>query len=330
MKLCILSITAEGRQLAERIAAELPNCDVLVAQKKIADTMRDVWYEYQGIICIMATGIVVRSIAPLLQDKTSDPCIVVVDQRGHFAISMLSGHLGGGNVLADKVATITGGQSVITTASDVIGATALDLWARRNGLIVTDRMRLTEKSAKLVDGAILTVFSELPLLGLPLDLKPCDNPEDADIVISCNKNMTSSGLCCIPENLYLGVGCNRGTSVTDIEQSFIELCDKHQLDTRAIAGIATIDVKNDETGILDFAKKRNVDPTFFTRDELNGVGDVSYSAAVMKAVGAKGVAEPASLLAAGANGHEAQLIIRKMKWKDVTLAVAKRIKNRWA
>jgi len=329
MRLCIIALTEEGRHLAQRISAELPDCEVIASTKKIADTIRELWSDYQGIICIMAAGIVVRSIATLIDDKASDPCIVVVDQKGRFAISLLSGHLGGGNDLAGRVAAITGGQPVITTASDVTGATSLDLWAKRNRLIVTDRKRLTEKSAKIVRGTILTVFSDLPLVGLPFDLTPCDNPECADIVISWNKNMTSSGLCCIPEVLYLGVGCNRGTSVADIETSFIELCDKHQLDTRAIAGIASIDVKNDEIGILDFAKKRNIEPCFFTRNELNAVNDVSYSDAVMKAVGAKGVAEPAAILAAVANGHDAQLIVSKMKWKDVTLAVAKRIKNRW-
>jgi len=330
MKICILALTTEGKCLAERLSSQLPDCHVVTVFTRIAETIGEVWCEYQGIICIMATGIVVRSIAPLLQDKSSDPCIVVVDQKGQFAISLLSGHLGGGNELAVQVAAITGGQPVITTASDVTGCTSLDLWAQRNGLIVTDRKRLTEKSAKLVNGAILTVYSDLPLIDLPHDLIPDKNPDTADIVISCNKDMTSSGLCCIPEVLYLGVGCNRGTVVADIETSFMELCDIHRLDRRAVAGIGSIDVKADEPGILDFARKRAIEPCFFTRDELNAVGDVSYSAAVMKAVGAQGVAEPAALLAAGLHGHEAQLIITKMKWKDVTLAVAKRIKNRWA
>lgn len=291
--------------------------------------MVELWDEYQGIICIMATGIVVRAIALLLHDKAFDPAVVVMDQKGQFAISLVSGHLGGGNELAVKVAAITGGQPVITTASDVAGVTALDLWAKRNGLFVTDRKLLTEKAAKLVNGDILTAFSELPLNSLPKDLRPCTTLKDADIVISYNKNMTSTGLCCIPEVLYLGIGCNRGTTVDDIEKSFAELCEKWNLDSRAVAALASIDLKNDEAGILEFARKMQIESHFFSRDELNSVGDVSYSDAVMKAVGAKGVAEPAALLAAGGDGSEAQLMISKMKWKDVTLAVAKRVKNRW-
>jgi len=330
MKTCVLSLTAGGAALARRIAASLAGCAVIEKEQKIADTLREAWSEFEGIICIMAAGIVVRAIAPLLSDKTTDPGVVVVDQQGRFAVSLLSGHLGGGNELAVKVAAICGGQPVITTASDVLGRTALDLWAKRNNLVVTDRSRLTEKSAKLVNEGVLTVFSDAPLPGLPADLIACSSADTADIVISCNKCMTSPALWCIPEVLYLGIGCNRGTAAEDIERSLVELCQQFRLDRRAIAGIATIDIKSDEEGMLLFARQLGISIRYHSRDELNAVENVSCSPAAMKAVGVQGVAEPAALLAARQGGFAAELVIAKRKWKDVTLAVAERKKDSWA
>ena len=115
------------RPLARRLAQKLGG-DFVACKGRLAQEMALCFQEYSQIICIMATGIVVRTIAPLLKDKYRDPALVVCDERGRFAISLISGHLGGANVLAEQVAAATGGQAVLTTASDVLGKTALDLW----------------------------------------------------------------------------------------------------------------------------------------------------------------------------------------------------------
>lgn len=140
MNICVLSITIEGKLLAKTISSSLVNCSVFDGKVKMADAFKHVWDKFDGIIAIMATGIVVRSIAPLLQDKTKDPCVVVLDQKGRYAISLISGHLGGGNELAVNVAKITGGTPVITTASDVAGKTAIDLWAKETNSLLTIEM----------------------------------------------------------------------------------------------------------------------------------------------------------------------------------------------
>jgi cobalt-precorrin 5A hydrolase len=329
MKTCVLAITEEGILLAQRIAASLENCTYHVIEKKVADTLHTLWSRYDGFICVMATGIVVRAIAPLLQDKTVDPCVVVVDQKGCHAISLLSGHLGGGNRLANEVASSTGGTAVITTATDVLGKTAIDLWAARNNIHIADRSKLTALSTRQVNGTIPKIYCDIETSLLPSDFLRVPSREQADMVITYNKYMTSDTLCCIPEILYLGVGCNRGTAAEDIEKSFYALLEQHAIEPKAIRGLATIDIKNDEHGILQFAETHNLDLSFFTRDDLNSVSNVSFSKAVMKAVGVQGVAEPAALLAAGSGGFESRLIIRKMKWKDVTLAVAERIIDKW-
>lgn len=329
MNISVIAITSEGYKTADLIAATLDNCTHYTGSEKVAEKMRKLWSQSEAIICIMATGIVVRSIAPLVDDKKTDPCVLVLDQKGKFVISLLSGHLGGGNELAEKVSRITGGIPVITTASDVLGKTALDLWARRNDLVIDDYQKLTKITSDFVDGKTIKVYRNNEKTILPEDLELAQTVGDADLVITYNKNMTFNGLCCIPRSLYLGVGCNRGTDVADIRISFVELCRTHNISPLAFAGICSIDVKNDEEGILLFAKECGFSPTFFTRDELNTVKDVSFSNAAMKAVGAQGVAEPAAILGAAENGEDTELIVRKMKWKDVTLAVAERKKYIW-
>lgn len=328
MKVSVVAITSEGRKTADLIKASLENCTHDRSDDKVANKIERLWTRNEALICIMATGIVVRSIAPLVADKKTDPCVLVLDPKGQFVISLLSGHLGGGNELAEKVSRITGGTPVITTASDVLGKTALDLWALRNDLVVEDFSKLTRITSDFIDGKTIKVYNNNKII-LPDDIGFTPTIEDADLVITYNKNMTFKGLCCIPRTLYLGVGCNRGTEVADIRKSFIELCRTHNIAPAAFAGICSIDVKSDEEGILLFAQEHGCNPVFFSRDELNMVKDVSFSSAAMKAVGAQGVAEPAAILGAADKGHATELIVRKMKWKDVTMAVAERKKNTW-
>lgn len=325
----IIAITEGGRRLAEAIAAGLPTGLIDRQPEKIATKIARLWPHSHGLICIMASGIVVRAIAPLLGDKTCDPAVVVVDEQGRHAISLLSGHLGGGNDLARRIAAICGGTAVITTASDVLGHTALDLWAKRNHVWIGDRQQLTAVSARLVNRGRIFVAADIELGHLPDDFSQIADPAAADLLLSCKQGMTFPGLRGIPQILYLGIGCNRGTSCAAIEQAFRELCADADLHPQAFAGCASIDVKNDEEGLLQFAEKFKRDLCFFTREQLNAVTGVSYSPAVMAAVGAQGVAEPAALLAAGADGSSCRLLIEKRKWRDVTLAVALKEKKEW-
>ncbi|MDD2468258.1 MAG: hypothetical protein PHI97_30120, partial [Desulfobulbus sp.] len=149
-RLAVLALSQGGSQLGLRLAADLGG-DFFACKGRLAQVVGEVWKNYSGIICIMATGIVVRTIAPLLEDKYRDPAIVVCDELGRFAISLISGHLGGANALAKQVAEATGGQAVLTTASDVLGKTALDLWCRDRGLGVIDKEGFTRAMGPLVD-----------------------------------------------------------------------------------------------------------------------------------------------------------------------------------
>ncbi len=308
-----------GKQLAEKIAKGLPGAELLSVTDGVAEAFGRNWEKFDGFVCVMATGIVVRCIASLLKDKRCDPAVIVCDERGQFVISLLSGHLGGANALAQKVAQISGGTAVITTASDVRRQTALDIWAHDNGLIAVDNKKLTTMSARLVNrGKLLLFFDEMSIADLPADFHRVEQKSDADVVVTYRVASEQGALVLHPVNLVAGVGCNRGTAVSDIERALHEACDAHGLALQSVRNLASIDLKADEKGLLAFAHEKGYRIDFFTKDELNSVENVSSSQAVMKATGAKGVAEPAALLSAGSN----KLIVRKMKWKDVTIALA--------
>ncbi len=330
MKTCVVAITNQGLSLGKKIAAELPDCVVESYDGDIASTLASCWCHYEGILCIMAAGIVVRSIAPLVADKSKDPCVLVLDQQGRYCVSLLSGHIGGGNALASRVAAITGGDAVITTASDNLGKCALDLWAARNNVVISDKVRFTQLTAEFINGRSLALYREHGLPGLPEGLFEVSSPEDADIIIATQLIKKNDALCCIAKNLYVGVGCNRGTPLEVIAAAFADLCQRYGLSRKAIAGVSSIDLKNDEAGIIDFAKSLGYTPRFYDRDMLNNVPDISVSEVVLRNVGAKGVAEPAAILAASQGEAAALLRIPKQKWKDVTMAVAERVIQKWA
>ena len=144
MKTAVLAITEGGCLLGKRLTAALDKSVFFNCRGTLRETLLKAWDEYDGLICIMATGIVVRVLAEKFKDKYSDPAIVICDERGEFAISLLSGHLGGGNELAVEVAKIINAQPVITTSSDVQGLVPLDLLIRELDLVITDKEKLTK------------------------------------------------------------------------------------------------------------------------------------------------------------------------------------------
>ncbi len=314
----VLALTQGGSELGQRLAGLLDGV-FFTCKGRLAEVFAQVWEEYQEIVCIMASGIVVRTMAPLLQDKYRDPAIVVCDEQGRFAISLLSGHIGGANQLAHRVAAALGGQAVLTTASDVLGRTALDLWCRDLGLIVGDKERFTRAMGRLVDQGSITLWSTCPLPPLPPDLQATTEREAADLLITARTDGTSSGTLLHPPALVFGIGCNRGTPATAIAQAVAATCAQHQLAPQAIARLASIDLKQDEQGLLEFARNQGLPIDFFDSEQLNQIEGVSSSPVVQQATGAKGVAEPAALLSAGPG---ATLRVQKMKWTDVTTAVA--------
>ncbi len=320
MKIGIVAITLGGRELADKLAALLEDATTLEKKpgEKIAVTIGANWHQYDAFICIMAAGIVVRAIAPLLADKLTDPCVIVLDEKGRHAISLLSGHVGGGNGLAEKAAGLLGGTAVITTASDTLDLVALDLWAQEQQLVAPNRKVLTSLSTLLVNQGQLSLYADVEISSLPSGLQQVNEARRADFIVSHLTGSTHTSPVFRPRNLVVGIGCNRGTPVHEFEDALNELFNALHLSKASIRNLASIDKKNDETGLLQLAEKNCWQIDFFDSKTINGQTNLEISFAALKAVGAIGVAEPSALLSAQSN----HLLSRKRKWKNVTMAVA--------
>jgi len=320
----ILYITNEGLGLAKQLQELYPGARVVKFDSEIISKL---WRECGSLIFIMAAGIVVRTVSPLIGDKKTDPAIVVLDEKGMYAISLLSGHLGGANGIAGQIADFLGGTAVITTASDVNNLPSIDLWARENRLIIENRHMVAPITTSYLDERELRVYSETET-NLPEEFLKVSDPRLADVLITNKekiKNLSSSHtreakepLYLRPKNLVIGIGCNSGTSAEEIEGAVVTVLDRNNLSFLSVCSIATVDKKAGEPGLAAFAKKHGFEISLFTCEELNAVDGVIKSEAALKATGAKAVAEPAALLLAGADG----LLVPKEKEGNVTVAIA--------
>lgn len=273
----------------------------------------------EPLIFISAAGIAVRSIAPLLRDKFSDPPVLVMDEKGQYVISLLSGHVGGANALSKKIAELIGGNAVITTATDVNNMWAVDEWASKNHLAISDKELAKKVSAKLLAGEELELVSGYKINGdVPKYL--CNAKSDLAIYIT-NRNFKKSTkekeiLRLIPKNLCLGVGCKKGISEDHMMQAFDYFIQKYYLEEAAFDCVATIDIKSEEPAILALAKRLNVGLKTFSAEELDKVsGEFAESEFVKETVGVGNVCERA------AKSVYEEPMIPKESLKGVTFAV---------
>jgi cobalt-precorrin 5A hydrolase/precorrin-3B C17-methyltransferase len=324
----ILYITDNGFALAKKLNCLYPDAQIQKFRSKAISTF---WNKAGKLIFIMAAGIVVRTIAPLIKNKKTDPAVIVLDEKGKFAVSLLSGHLGGANKIAKEIAEFLGGEAVVTTASDVNGLPAIDLWAKENDLIIEDQKSLPHISTRFLNNGKLRVYSDIEI-PMPKGFRRNDKPESADIIITNKKDLSaysrgfirlrqtspSTRFYLRPKNLIIGIGCNSRTPKNEIEDAVKDTLLKNNLSFLSIHSIASIDMKGNEPGLIAFAKKYNLGIKTFTANELNTVKGVSKSDIAFKATGANAVAEPAALLASGAD----ELLVRKQKIGNVTVAAA--------
>ena len=335
----VWAITPRGVQLAGTIAAGLTDSRVLVSEKvaatvndaqpfnRLKDAVADHWHRYGGHVFIMATGIVVRTIAAHLQHKTGDPAVVVCDEAGRYAISLVSGHLGGANALAGEVAAITGGRAVITTATDVNRIAAVDLIAVENELAIENPDAIKTVNMALLTGERLAVHDPFYKVTphLPADqMRPCgagdfQPPEPGVFVDHIRLDLPPHVLVLRPGSLVVGMGCNRGTGANEMRTLLESSLAAHNLARSSLRCLATVDLKADEPGLLALAQSLGVPLQTFTRDQLNQVDQVpTPSVMVEKHIGVRSVCEAAALLAT----RQGRLIVPKQKTANVTVAIA--------
>jgi cobalt-precorrin 5A hydrolase / precorrin-3B C17-methyltransferase len=308
-------VTDKGSLLAHGIKGLYPDLTIMKFTK---GAVRKAWSEEKVLIFIMAAGIVVRTVSPLLKDKKSDPAVIVLDEKGRYAISLVSGHLGGANEKAEEIAHFLGGKAIITTASDVNGVPAIDLFARAHALSIDDWKLLPRIGTRFINKGRLNVYADIEMR-LPAGFVKVSDPASADILITNRRSLgPRRGLYLRPRNIVVGIGCNRGTSAEEIGNAVRKAFDEHNLSFSSIRALATIDRKADEGGVKMFARKSSLSILSFCPEELNGVAGISESEAAFRATGAKAVAEPAALLGARAE----RLLVEKQKIGNVTVAAA--------
>jgi cobalt-precorrin 5A hydrolase len=270
-------------------------------------------------------------VAPLLENKAVDPAVVVVDQDGQFAISLVSGHIGGANSLAKRVASITGGQAVITTASDLQDKPAIDLAARSAGLRIENIGILSGVQAAILDEEPLWIFDpdRLLLNHLPENhgFQVVGPQGDQGLFrtglgIWVSELVSPRGVRCLrlrPANLVIGIGCNRGTTSEEIIEFIEKKLKESGLTPLSIKNFASLNIKSDEPGILDAAKAFDRPIHFCTSQQIEGIFVPNPSDTVARHVGAKSVCEASALWSAGTG----ELLVPKRKTRNCTLAIAR-------
>ena len=319
----LLSFSDRGKDLAERVAESLSGTyETVCVQPRgdLADTAAKLFAECDALIFIGASGIAVRAIAPCVVSKTSDPAVIVIDERGKHVISLLSGHIGGANELTVRTAEAIGAEPVITTATDVNGRFSVDAWAVKQGLLI-DSMETAKVFSAEILKRDLPVCSDLPLEGtLPAGLYEAPEGNLGAAVTFRTVTPFQRTLRLVPKCLHLGIGCRRGTTAEQIRSLAVQTLAEYSIDPRAVCRIASIDVKADEPGLLGFAEELGVPAHFFSAEQLQQApGSFSASVFVQNTVGVDNVCERSAMLSAG---EGAKLVIKKTAAGGVTVAAA--------
>lgn len=305
----VVAFTRDGAWLAKFLAEKLnarawafdkfSGDGVEPLNKSIAEWTAEHFQDSDAIIFVSACGIAVRAIAPCLKHKSLDPAVLCLDDKGHNVISLLSGHLGGANDLARKVAALTDGNAVITTATDVNSKVAVDVWAKENNCTIENLRAVKEVSSEILDGKSVGVA-----------VTEMTQPAPWPVTLWLR-----------PKNLVLGVGCKRGTPLEALKPVLYDFLDGAGASPLSISAIASIDIKRDEAGLNALAKELNVPFITYPAEILAKVeGRFTHSEKVLSVTGVDNVCERAAVKAA----QPCALIRGKTIYKGITFALARR------
>jgi len=349
-KLALWAVTPNGAELIDRLTGSLPDADIYVSRnlnlkkstyhqfERLSAAVFANFDRYSGHVFIMATGIVVRILAPLIQNKIMDPAVVVLDDRGKNAISLLSGHIGGANALSRKVARIIGANPVITTATDINRVPAIDLLAMENGLTIENpgaiknvNMALVKKQPIAVHDPYMfledTLFNRESAAFYRVSHDVHKIAQQVELIthpiVYINDSimdLPAETLILRPPSLVAGIGCNRGTDSREIGDLLGQVLASNRLALPSLTCLASIDVKKDEAGLIETARLLGLPLVFYNREELNQVRGIQNPSKIVEHhVGVKSVCEAAAILAS----RNGTLIVPKNSTKNVTVAIAR-------
>ncbi len=343
MQIEIISFTEQGSRLAENIRKELePYAESHVVYGKkmkqpLQDWCREAFLNAQLLIFVGAAGIAVRTIAPFVRDKFTDPAVLVVDEKGTYVIPILSGHVGRANEYAAYLSEKLSATAVITTATDLNKKFAVDVFAQKNGLVIRDRVWAKNISAAILQGEKIGVSCEGDMVGnLPGELfrvskKVPEKEEDllTELPRAGQKghHHISIGIHTenhlIPKAVTLGIGCRKGKLAEEIERFVLEQLEKQQIALESITCVASVDKKKEEPGLVAFCQKYGLKFQTFSSEQLKKVqGDFAESAFVEETIGVGNVCERAAICAQ--RTENAHIIRNKTAENGMTLAIAEK------
>jgi len=350
-KVAIVAITRSGAESGRKILEALPGSILYFPEKlglepgermhPFSQTLKELIGEffprYKSLVLIMAAGIAVRLVAPRLENKHKDPGVVVVDEGGRFAVSLLSGHEGGANELARRVAKIIGAQPVITTAKEAKETISLDTLGQSFGWELEGGADLARVRAALINGEEVGIYQDagernwwpkgMPsLINIHMftDLEDLRKSSCSGALIitdhTVGEKLDKPAVICRPKSLVVGLGYHQGVSPSHLEEAMDQLLSEHGLSPNSIRNVATINVKQGEASLSHLAQAKNLNVEFFSAPALAEVDFPSPpSPMAHKWVGTPSVCEAAALLSSGASS----LLVPKTKLEDITLAIAR-------
>jgi cobalt-precorrin 5A hydrolase len=358
--IAVVAITRRGVETALKIKRALDNAGlssvvyapkkysqngVVPIDKKLAEFVKENYSSVDALVGVMASGIIIRFVAPLLESKLTDPAVIGVDASGKFVISLLSGHYGGANELARIIARGIGGTAVITTASDATGKQSVDELARTLHLTILNPESLAAVNSVIVNEDRLVVV----LIGnveIPLDQVGCyevkraktasqalgiiDN-YDAGVLVTSEPpprdvlridKVVKPFTVLKTKRVIVGLGARKDSSVDSIIEAVDNALEQAHVQLASVDRFATVDIKRDSPAMIKALEELGKPLEFLSVDALRSVSykDLSPdSKLVQEKIGVGGVCERAALLAAGKNP---ELILKKTKLNGVTVAIA--------
>lgn len=344
MNIIVLSFTGTGTELNRRLCEKLKknfhlergaNACIGYAPEKYAGegilplpadkaALIGSGWGKSAYVFIGAAGIAVRYIAPWVKDKYTDSPVLVIDEKGQYVIPLLSGHVGGAAALADEVADMIGAVPVHTTATDVQGKFAVDVFAKKNGLVITDREAVKKISAGLLNGEKAALYIEDPFVNVtgtpPDEIVLCESFKKAEqysyqIIITGSLEQYVKGresevkepeqegcsLLLLPRNIAAGIGCRKGIEESVLENGFLGILAENGVDIRQVKSIASINLKKNEPALLHLCEKYRIPFETYTAEELRSVSDVTTASEFVKKItGVDNVCERAARLSCSA------------------------------
>ncbi len=327
MKTAVISFTESGRLLSERIASgenAFRYCfyrhtdDNAAAFTDLSALISEIFGKYDALVFVCSVGIAVRAVAPHIRSKLTDPAVTAIDDGGRYAVSVLSGHIGGANDLTENIAETVGAIPVITTSTDVHGKFSPDLFATRNRLVICGMNEAKAVAAAVLNGDDTGIRCDYPHSAFPPELTERGGG-DIGVCISGNPadKPFATTLNLLPANLIAGIGCKKGTPCDSIMTHIIGIFRDNGIDIRRLAAVATIDIKADEAGIKDLCERFSLPLITFTAEELmSAEGNFAHSDFVERTTGADNVCERAAVCGGGS------IIVPKTARNGITAAVA--------